>query len=257
MPPVDKDADNHVLDKPDIFLDEVMRQAQDSEIIRLSMWIREGNLLENFQCNKQHVQVLNKNELVSGMYDWADQILCATNGTRNNINNYVRQMRGFGPEPQAGDKIISLNNHWEFFSKSGDWALTNGCIGTIKAYGKDMVRFPRYISEKPIEYMLTDIEIEDNDSFLNIPIDYHYLTTGESALTGKQIYQIRNNKKIEIDPPYDFAYGYAITTHKAQGSEWSKVLVIEERFPFDKIEHRRWLYTAITRASQKLVVIKK
>ena len=32
-----------------------------------------------------------------------------------------------------------------------------------------------------------------------------------------------------------FAYGYAITTHKAQGGQWNKVLVLEERFPFDKV----------------------
>jgi DNA helicase IV len=40
------------------------------------------------------------------------------------------------------------------------------------------------------------------------------------------------------------------------GSEWDNVLVIEERFPFDREEHRRWLYTCCTRAAQKLVLIK-
>ena len=60
-----------------------------------------------------------------------------------------------------------------------------------------------------------------------------------------------------MDPPFDFTYGYAITCHKAQGSEWQKLLVFEEKFPFDKEEHRRWLYTAITRASEKLVIVKK
>ena len=50
LPPVDKDSDNHVLDNPHVFLDEIMRQAQDSEIIRLSMWVREGNPLSQFPC---------------------------------------------------------------------------------------------------------------------------------------------------------------------------------------------------------------
>ena len=57
--------------------------------------------------------------------------------------------------------------------------------------------------------------------------------------------------------PFEFTYGYAITTHKAQGSEWDKVLVIEERFPFNKEEHARWLYTACTRAAEKLILIRK
>ena len=56
--------------------------------------------------------------------------------------------------------------------------------------------------------------------------------------------------------PKQFTYGYAVTCHKAQGSEWDKILVIEETFPFDKVEHARWLYTACTRASEKLVLLR-
>ena len=56
--------------------------------------------------------------------------------------------------------------------------------------------------------------------------------------------------------PKEFAYAYAVTCHKAQGSEWDKVLVLEERFPFDEEEHARWLYTACTRAANKLVLVR-
>ena len=64
------------------------------------------------------------------------------------------------------------------------------------------------------------------------------------------------NKKCPA-PPYEFAYAYGITCHKAQGSEWDKVLVFEEKFPFDPEEHKRWLYTAVTRAKEKLVIVRK
>ena len=57
--------------------------------------------------------------------------------------------------------------------------------------------------------------------------------------------------------PKQATYGYALTCHSAQGSEWNNVLVIEETFPFDKKEHARWLYTAATRASEKLVLVKE
>ena len=56
--------------------------------------------------------------------------------------------------------------------------------------------------------------------------------------------------------PLEFTYGYAITYWKSQGSEWDKVLVIEEKFPFDREEHLRWLYTAVTRSSSQLVIIR-
>ena len=56
--------------------------------------------------------------------------------------------------------------------------------------------------------------------------------------------------------PKDFLYAYAITVHKAQGSEWDKVLIYEENFPFNREEHARWLYTAVSRSSDKCVLIR-
>lgn len=190
------------------------------------------------------------------MYEWADQILCATNATRININNFVRQQKGFGEEPEIGDKIISLRNHWEEFSKSGNWALTNGAIGTITDCFRNPVFVPKYIYDKPVQFLFTSMKLEDDDVFNSLPIDYICLKNGQSPLTSKQQYQMNVNKKCPA-PPYEFAYAYGITVHKAQGSEWDKVLVFEENFPFDKEEHKRWLYTAITRAREKLVIVSK
>lgn len=256
LPPIDKDTDNHVLDNPHVFLDEIMRQAQDSEIIRLSMWIREGKPLSQFPCAGEQVQIFTPDQVVSGMYGWADQILCATNAKRDYINNFVRQEKGFGKEPGVGDKIISLHNHWDRFSSLGTWALTNGSIGTITDMKYQNIHIPSYISRDPIGYLMTDMRLEDGESFNELPIDYKALTTGTPTLNPKQNYLLRKNKLMTIDPPYDFAYAYAITCHKAQGSEWDKVLVFEESFPRVAEEHINWLYTAATRAKEKLVVVR-
>lgn len=254
---IDPNDDNHILDKPHVFLDEIMRQAQDSEIIRLSMWIREGKPLALYPCSKEQVQVLDKSEVVTGMYEWADQILCATNRQRIKINNEMRELKGFGPEPCFGDKVISLRNHWEDSSVNGDWALTNGSIGTIEYFDKEEMWLPRYISPRgPVPYMFTNIRLDDGDSFNFVPIDYHCLTTGESFLTPQQVYNLNRNKNY-INAPYEFSYAYAITVHKSQGSQWPKVAVFEEWFPNEAVEHARWLYTACTRASDRLVVVKK
>ena len=257
LPPIDKDSDNHVLDNPHVFLDEIMRQAYDSEIIRFSMWIREGKPINQFPASGSQVMMVQPQEIVTGMYDWADQILCATNAKRNEINNFMRQIKGFGPEPQTGDKIISLRNQWEFFSNNiqEPAPLTNGTIGTIEIANKSNIFVPYWISEKPIPVLYTTMLDENNDRFDYIPVDYTSITTGEKFLNGKQEYLMKKNKKC-ADPPFEFAYAYGITCHKAQGSEWEKVLVYEERFPFDKEEHARWAYTAATRASEKLVWVK-
>ena len=255
LPPINPDMDNHVLDHPHVFLDEIMRQAAESEIIRLSMHVREGNPLETFQCDNQQVQVITKNDVVTGMYEWADQIICATNNTRVNVNNNMRKLRGFSDAPQENDKVISLSNHWDIFS-TGHAPLTNGSIGYLKEFTVQSIYLPKYIYNGSLEVMIATVETEDKDIFTGLTLDYNFLINNKKTLSPQQEYKLLKNKRY-MDPPFDFTYGYAITCHKAQGSEWQKLLVFEEKFPFDKEEHRRWLYTAITRASEKLVIVKK
>ena len=255
LPPISKDDDNHVLDNPHIFLDEIMRQAYDSEIIRFSMWIREGKPINEFPAVGQQVMFIKPEEVVTGMYEWADQILCATNAKRNTINMNMRQIKGFGPEPAIGDKIISLRNQWEFFSNGFDPApLTNGTIGTIQRADKSIITVPYWISDKDIPVLYTTMVDENNDRFDYIPIDYIALTTGTKFLNGKQEFQMRKSNKC-ADPPFEFAYAYGITVWKAQGSEWNKVLGYEEAFPHDKETKQRCAYTLATRAKEKLVYV--
>lgn len=70
LPPIDKDDDNHLLDNPHIFLDEIMRQAQESEIIRLTMKIRNQEPISFGSSDT--VKILHHRELTQGMYSWAD-----------------------------------------------------------------------------------------------------------------------------------------------------------------------------------------
>lgn len=259
LPPIDEDEDNHVLDHPHVFLDEIMRQAQDSEIIRLSMWIRNGNSLDTYRGTNDQVQIYANNQITAGMYQWADQVICARNDTRTMINNVVRTQKGYpSNRPAIGDKVIGLHNNWDIVSTNGD-ALTNGTIGIIDNYKVQTAYFPRWLISQPIQYMWTDIHVDDiSNQFTNLGIDYKQLLTGQQTLTGPQIYRMKkNSEQVRLDPPLDFAYAYAITCWKAQGSEYDKVLGFEESYPSDKETHKRYLYTLITRAKEKLVLIKK
>ena len=257
LPPVDANQENHVLDNPHIFLDEIMRQAQESEIIRLSMHVREGYPLTSFPGRNEEVQIMDKANLTSGMYQWADQIICATNKTRNDINHCMRQLAGRGSEPEVGDKIIGLTNHWNFFSAGGA-PLTNGAIGKIVDIEPFDIKVPFWIYPgENIKALRVDMHSEDDELYQGIPADYLALTTGQKTLTSQQEFQMNRAKNVLFPPPFDFAYGYAITCWKAQGSEWDKVLLLEENFPFNKEDHIKYLYTGITRSSKKLLVIKK
>jgi ATP-dependent exoDNAse (exonuclease V), alpha subunit - helicase superfamily I member len=66
------------------------------------------------------------------------------------------------------------------------------------------------------------------------------------------------NVEEKIDDLDYFDFAYCITVHKSQGSEWGRVLLIEERLPMwnDDI-YRRWMYTAITRAREQLIILKR
>jgi exodeoxyribonuclease-5 len=256
LPPVSKDEDNGILLHPHIFLDEIMRQAAESEIIRLSLHVRNNRSLSSFDNTKEQVQLINSKQIVTGMYDWADQILCATNATRNSLNQEIRKMRGMGEEPCVGDKIISLKNHWHDFSIKG-FPLTNGNIGYIQTQNSGQLFIPYYISKdkNKIETLNISMIDEDGDIFDRIAIDYNQLKTGEPSLTDIEKYKLKKNKKLSPFVPFDFAYAYAITVWKAQGSEWDKVMLYEEKFPFDAETHRKYLYTGLTRAADKLVLV--
>lgn len=260
LPPLAED--NGVLAHPHIFLDEIMRQAQESEIIRISMDIREGKPLKLF--SGKEVQIVDKSQVVSGMLKWADQIIVAKNATRHFYNDLMRTYI-YGEhtaEPMEGDKVICLRNDWDTINIAGD-VLVNGLTGYLENLEYEPNNRTNIIPKKYIEtFMYADFIPDHYDPeseavytgdavFEQVNMDYKIFTTWEPTVNKE------NFRKIpQVLKPHEFDYGYAITCHKAQGSEYNKVLVFEEDFPWGE-EHRRWLYTAVTRAKEKLIIVRK
>lgn len=254
LPPVSKDDTNTILDNPHVFLDEIHRQAQESEIIRISMDIRAGKDISLFDGNE--VKIYNQADFTEPMLLWADQVLVGTNATRINLNNTMRKLLGREGGPQEGDKVICLRNEWEIEANNGD-PLVNGTIGFLKRPYSTFVNVPYTLGGGRFDILESQFISDSGAEFPYINMDQHMIMTGEKCCDFKQAWRISRSKKYCHILPKEFTYGYAITGHKAQGSQWDKVLVVEERFPFDKLEHARWLYTAVTRAAEKAVIIKK
>lgn len=254
LPPIQKDDVNTLLNKPHVFLDEIMRQAQESEIIRVSMDIREGKLIDTF--NGSEVKIFNPADFEESMLLWADQVLVATNQTRINLNNTMRRLLGRDGGPQDGDKVICLKNEWDILADNED-PLVNGTIGFLKNSYSTYVNFPRFLGGHHFDVLQSDFVSDGGALFRDINMDKKMIMTGEKCCDWKTAYTIGRNLNHKNKLPKEFTYGYAVTCHKAQGSQWEKVLIVEEKFPFDKIEHARWLYTALTRAEEKAVIIKK
>lgn len=256
LPQIDKNEAHNFLDNSDVFLSTVMRQAAESEIIQLTMKIRQREDINYFQG--QEVQILPHTQLNTGMLLWADQILTATNVKRHNINQEMRKLLGYNNLLCNNEKIVVKRNYWDDCNEDGD-ALVNGTVGTITNIYDSFIKLPLNIKiqNHTIPTICGDITPEFGASFKNINLDKNFLIKEEPCVDWRVSYQVGKMKnKIGDILPKQVTYGYALTCHAAQGSEWDKVLVLEENFPFDKIEHARWLYTACTRASEKLVLIR-
>ena len=256
LPQIDKKEAHNLLDHPHVFLDEVMRQAAESEIIQLTMKIRNGEDIP-FMHGKE-VIVAPKAELVTGHLTWADIIICATNKTRHNMNRQKRELLGYSGVLQTGERIIVKRNYWEDCDEDGN-ALVNGTVGTVANPYESFVRIPSYVKNDRRDLPLIGCIFtpDGGKSFDTFEIDKDYLLKEEPCVDWRVSYQLGKLKpKIGDILPKQATYGYALTCHAAQGSEFDKVLVIEESFPFDKTEHQRWLYTAATRAAEKLVLVR-
>lgn len=248
LPPVSADACG-ILDKPHIFLDEIVRQATESDIIRLTMDIREGKNLPLMKTNQ--IKIVNRKELLKeGIYYWADQIICGRNNTRRDINLSLHKglLNVNNHEPMVGDKIICLHNEWNCSNASGD-ALVNGLSGTIEEINFDLKN--PFMEKTPHLSFMPDID--EPTPFQKLEVDYAIFTKGIPTVNKDTCRNIPRKYR-----PKQFDFGYAITAWKAQGSEWDKVLVIDERlYKMTDEEHNKFLYTAATRAKDKLIIVKE
>ena len=247
LPPIGEE--NGILDHPHIFLDEIMRQAAESEIIRLSADIRAGKIIKPYKGSE--INVVRQRDLCDGMFTWADQILCGKNITRHTMNTYYRNMR-YGediPAPIVGDKVICLKNNWDKITATGD-ALVNGAIGTIE----EIATYPNPWLNPMCIIDFAPETIDETDPrdqvFHELLMDYKLITTKEATVNKENFRMFPKQLR-----PEQFDYSYCITVHKSQGSEYDKVLVLEE--VLKRADHARWLYTAVTRASQKLTLVLK
>jgi exodeoxyribonuclease-5 len=212
--------------EPDVMLTEVHRQAQDNPIIRLSMDIREGRLLQPGTYGE--TQIVTKRDLDGQRVLDADQVLVGRNATRRAYNLRLRERRGHvGELPIAGDKLVCLRNN----KRKG---LFNGALWSVK--------------ERPSTRRdIIKMRLQPDDGFagkgIKVSVRSECFTGGIESLDWPE------------RKPYDeFDFGYVLTVHKAQGSQWDDVTLFDESQAFTE-NRQRWLYTGVTRAAKRLTVV--
>jgi len=212
--------------EPDAMLTEVHRQAKDDPIVRMSMAVREGESLDIGRWGES--EVVPRDRLDPDRVMQADQILVGRNSTRRAYNMRVRQRLGIeDPLPVAGDKLVCLRNNRKK-------ALFNGGLWRVKA---------RAQSKSRIVTMRLSPDEDFGAKVTKVSVRADCFAGGMEDIPWEQ------------RRPYDeFDFGYVLTVHKSQGSQWDDVVLFDESFAFQESQ-ARWLYTGITRAAKRLSIV--
>jgi exodeoxyribonuclease V len=206
LPPIGDEF--NLMKEPDYRLETIHRNA--GEIAFFAEHIRKGYRASSFHAENK-VKYISRFQAESYL-DQVDQIICAFNKTRVQINKRVREMRGFPDDkPVIGDRAMCLKND----RLTG---LFNGMQGEIAHIGVgNRIRF------------------RSDQNVFDIYCD--------KSQFNKEKYDFEHEKGVH---PFD--YCYATTCHKFQGSEADTMLIFEQKC--DLWDHRRWAYTAASRAKE-------
>ena len=215
--------------EPDFLLTEIHRQAAENPIIRLAMDVRAGT--EIMYGDYGTTQVIGKSDVDQDLVLAADQVLVGINRTRRRYNQRLRELKGFtAAYPQAGDKLVCLRN-------DPAKGLLNGSLWKVMTSSRETI--------KPGINLLVSPDDGDTDRGV---AKIKLLKAAFDAPDDDIPWQTK--KRYD-----DFDYGYALTVHKAQGSQWDDVVLFDESYAFRDMRSR-WLYTAITRAANTLTIVK-
>jgi exodeoxyribonuclease-5 len=204
------------LDKGKIYhLTQCMRQMGKDDINFICGRVNLGlPLLSGYYGNSM---VIDYGDLTDDMLMWADAIICGTNKSRDFYNNRIRAILGKQADvPQYGEKVVCRNNNW-LVEVRGDTGykinLTNGLIGRV-------VNNPDVSSMGSGMFSMDFAPDLANVVFRDLRCNYKHMISDWNTRS-----TIKNNR---YELGAKFEYAYAITAHIAQGSQFHKVVYIEE-----------------------------
>ena len=263
LPPVG--GSNTLLSTPVITLKEIVRQERDNPIVRLAARVRAGE--RPAYGEDGCVSVIPRRALDAdarrALFTQADQIIVGTNRTRAMINREVRAIRGIAPDrvlPQDGEKIICTLNDWSKpLDERGNFHLVNGIIGRCYRVREQLDGLGQ-LDFQP-DFLAERVEDLPFDTGVFVRGQYYHGYGNRACLLTNGILVHENNREMlrrfkvrREDTVCRFEFAYAVTCHKAQGSEYDFVVVIDESGYFE--DGKEWLYTAVTRAKKKLVIVR-
>lgn len=213
-------SDINLMRDCDVVLEQIHRQEGESPIIELARKIRMG---EPWARTHERGAVVAQGQ--SRPVDWGrfDVMLCGYNRTRKRMNALARKHFGRSRLVAEGERIICLRN-------DSALGVFNGLAGVVEKVD--------WISEQVPNVAQCSVRWEGRDAVETAELVFDQ---GDDSFRGGR------GTSALVD------YGYCITVHKAQGSEWDRVVVLDEQSTF--WDAARWRYTAVTRAARSLVLV--
>jgi exodeoxyribonuclease-5 len=240
LPPV-KGVGYYSQRPPDIRLTEIHRQARDNPILQFATLARQGVQIPFTDLGAaRKVAKRGSLDALGDIYLSGAQLIIGTNVKRRKLNQFVRRHLGHeGLYPCADELLVMLRNN-------KDAGVLNGvqCRSLEPAFEME-IEIGQPSLSLPIMYegtALRDFAVDP------IPFLMYDINQNHSALES----QLSHRDRLWMNP---MDYGYAMTAHKAQGSQWERVVVCDDQFGFDKSTRDKWLYTAITRAQEEVIIV--
>lgn len=272
------------LDVREYTLTEVIRQSSESGILHNATLLRQiidskkVEMPKFITDNFDDIKRINGSELLECLSDEYGRygkdenvVICYSNKRANIYNNGIRAQIFYSDEElSVGDLLMVVRNSYFWTDKIEDIGfIANGDIVEVRRIGKRYEMYGFRFADLTIKLL------DNNDHEIDVRIMLDTLNVEGPSLGAeamKQLYlavandyaHIKNKKerlnKIKEDPFYNAVqvkFAYAVTCHKAQGGQWKNVFVDQGFFKDEMLtkEYLRWLYTAITRASEKLYLV--
>jgi len=246
-------SDNfNLMENPNIKLEKIHRVAQNNPIIKLSEQVRNEGYIEYGVHGDSIAKVSKKDQLVTKFINNSGNfletiILCGFNKTRVKVNKKIREHFKYSKlsnYPIQGERIICLRNN----KNASFCPIFNGTQGTVKTCSSEGT------------FLSMEVEIDGEIDHYKGPVSFEAFNNIKPLMKD---FPIRLSKERRIKEKKEFMYsdyfdfGYCASVHKSQGSEWKRVMVIEEPCQYWTGENwNRWLYTAITRSSEQLLIVR-
>ncbi|MBC7126369.1 MAG: ATP-binding domain-containing protein [Bacteroidales bacterium] len=252
-------------------------------ILQNATWLRElvdssKNVFPKFNTEYADVKRISGGELLEYLSDEYSKngregniVICYSNKRANRYNQGIRAKILFHEEElSVGDYLmVARNNYYWVNDRPNIGFLANGEIVRVKRIGKRTELYGFRFAD--VTFELLDYNNEEFDA--KLILDSLYMdgpSLGNESM--KMLYQEvladymhlktkkARMKQIQNDPYFNAIqakFAYAVTCHKAQGGQWPTVFVDQGFFNDDMLtrEYLRWLYTAFTRATQKVYLV--